>query len=138
MVQFSYPVKTYFGLHLQSVPMVEITDCTFQDSYGSALGVVDSRVVLRDNNFLNNCRVCSNRRCHYRGPTCFGGGVFVQRSNLSITSSSSFSGNSAYDGGEVSASGSSNVNISGNTTFSGKSAIVGGGVTQLGMVMVEE
>ena len=137
VVQFSYavffyPEKTYFGLHLQSVPMVEITDCTFQDSYGSALGVVDSLVVLRDNNFINNCLLCSNESCdgYHRGPRCYGGGVFVQRSNLSITGSSSFSGNSAsWYGGGVSASGSSNVNISGNTTFSGNSAIVGGGVS---------
>ena len=29
---------TYYGLHLQSVQTAEIIDCTFQDSYGSALG----------------------------------------------------------------------------------------------------
>ena len=51
--------KTYYGLHLLSVPMAEIIDCTFQDSYGTALGVVDSHVVLRGNRFLNNCRLCS-------------------------------------------------------------------------------
>ena len=137
LVQFSntpYPKKTYYGLHFQSVQMAEIIDCTFQDSYGSALGVVDSHVLLRDNNFINNCinncRVCSNGRCRYRGPRCFGGGVFVQRSNLSITGSSSFSGNSASgDGGGVSAKVSSNVYISGNTTFSVNSANVGGGVS---------
>ena len=28
---------TYYGLHLQSVQTAEIIDCTFQDSYGSAL-----------------------------------------------------------------------------------------------------
>ena len=122
---------TYYGLHLQSVPMAEIIDCTFQDSYGTALGVVDSRVVLRGNNsFLNNCLLCSNGRCDdyvYQGPSCNGGGVFVQRSNLSITGSSSFSGNSAYHGGGMSAWDSSNVYISGNATFSGNSAIYGDG-----------
>ena len=122
---------TYYGLHLQSVPMAEIIDCTFQDSYGTALGVVDSRVVLRGNNsFLNNCLLCSNGRCDdyvYQGPSCNGGGVFVQRSNLSIIGSSSFSGNSAYHGGGMSAWDSSNVYISGNTTFSGNSAIDDGG-----------
>ena len=130
VVQFSYPEKTYYGLHLQSVQMVEITDCTFQDSHGSALGVVNSHVVLRDNNFLNNCLLCSNGRCHryHRGPRCYGGGVFARRSNLSITGSSSFSGNSAYHGGGVSAEYSSNVYISGNATFSGNSAWHGGGV----------
>ena len=57
-------IRFLYGLHLQSVQTVEITDCTFQDSYGSALGVVDSDVVLRGNNsFLGNCKMCSNGRC---------------------------------------------------------------------------
>ena len=123
---------TYYGLHLQSVQTAEIIDCTFQDSYGTAVGVVDSRVILRDNNFFNNCRLCSNGRCYgykYRGPRRFGGGVFVQRSILSITGSSSFSDNSASNGGGVSAQVSSNVNISGKTTFSDNSAHYGGGVS---------
>ena len=126
-------LTTYYGLHLQSVQMAEINDCTFQDSYGSAVGVVDSRVVLRGNRFLNNCRLCSNGSCsgyNYQGPRCYGGGVFVQRSNLSITGSSSFSGNSAYYGGGVCARYSSNVYISGNTNFSGNLAsYLGGGVS---------
>ena len=131
VVRFPYRTKTYYGLHLQSVPMAEIIDCTFQDSYGSALGVVDSLVVLRDNNFINNCLLCSNESCdgYHRGPRCYGGGVFVQRSNLSITGSSSFSGNSASYGGGMSALVSSNVYISGNATFSGNSAWDGGGVS---------
>ena len=129
-----YPDKTYYGLHLQLVQTAEIIDCTFQDSYGSALGVVDSLVVLRDNNFFNNCRLCSNGSCdgynnyYYQGPKCFGGGVFVQRSNLGITGSSSFFFNSAIYGGGVSTWDSSSVYISGNTTFSGNSATYGGGL----------
>ena len=123
---------TYYGLHLQSVQTAEIIDCTFQDSYGSALGVVDSRVVLRDNNFINDCLLCSNGSCHNYllwcwVTSCDGGGVFVQRSILIITGNSSFSGNSARYGGGVSAWGSSNVYISGNTTFSGNSASGDGG-----------
>ena len=135
VVQFSsstynYSEKTYYGLCLQLVVMAEIIDCTFQDSYGSALGVVDSHVVLRDNNFLNNCLLCSNRRCdgyNYRGPRCYGGGVFVQRSNLNIIGSSNFFLNSAISGGGVSAWDSSNVYISGNTTFIGNLAKRDGG-----------
>ena len=119
---------TYYGLHLQSVQMADIINCTFQDSYGSALGIVDSRVVLRDNNFLNNCWSCSNGRC-YQGLRCLGGGVYVHRSNLSITGSSSFFGNSGSDGGGVSAWHRSNVDISGNTTFSSNLASDGGGVS---------
>ena len=115
---------TYYGLHFQSVQMAEIIDCTFQDSYGSALGVVDSQMVLKGSRFLNNCRLCSNESCiyDYQAPRCYGGGVFVQRSNLYITGSSRFSGNSACHGGGVTAWDSSNVYISGSTTFSGNSA----------------
>ena len=123
-----YP--TYYGLHFQSVQTAEIIDCTFQDSYGSALGVVDSHVFLRQNNsFLNNCRLCSNGTCHgYTShvPGCYGGGVLVQRSDLTITGSSRFSGNSAIEGGGVYAW-YSNVYVSGNTTFSGNSASIDGG-----------
>ena len=120
---------TYYGLHLQSVQMAEIIDSTFQDSYGSALGVVNSHVVLSGNRFFNNCRLCLNGMCDNQLSICFGGGVFVQRSNLNITGSSSFFVNSAWYGGGVSAQYSSNVDISGNTTFSGNSASYGGGVS---------
>ena len=117
-------LTTYYGLHFQSVQTAEITDCTFQDSYGSALGAVDSSVVLKENVFSNNCRMLSNDSL---GPTCFGGGVFVQGSNLIITGSNSFFSNSARNGGGVSAQSNSNVYISGNTTFSGNSASISGG-----------
>ena len=124
---------THYGLHLQSVQAAEIIDCTFQDSYGTALGVVDSHVVLRGNRFLNNCRLCSNRRCDYylgRRPVCYGGGVLLQRSNLNITGSNSLISNSAgFYGGGVSAWDRSNVYINGNTTFIGNSASYGGGVS---------
>ena len=89
-------VTTYYGLYLQSVQLADISDCTFQDSNGSALGIVDTHVVLKGNNsFLNNCKLCSNGRCYYGVPHCFGGRVFAQVSNLSLTGSSSFTGNSA-------------------------------------------
>ena len=133
-----YP--TYYGLLLQSVQMAEIIDCTFQDSYGSALGVVDSHLILRVNRFLNNCRLCSNGCGNYLTPICYGGGIFVQRSNLNITGNiqrrsnvyirgnTTFSGNSAMrDGGGVYAWDSSDVAISGNATFGGNSARNGGG-----------
>ena len=123
-------IRFLYGLHLQSVQTAEIIDCTFQDSYGSALGVVDSHVVLRGNNsFLNNCRMCSNRRCSSLSlGHCKGGGVFAERSNLSFTGSSSFLSNSAYKGGAVYAESNSKVVITGNTNLSGNSATIGGGV----------
>ena len=138
IVQYPYGTfsPTYYGLHFQSVQTAEIIVCTFQDSYGSALGVVDSHVVLRGSRFLNNCRLCSSERCGRlcgscvydpQAPRCYGGGVFVERSNLYITGSSRFSGNSAYGGGGVRAWDSSNVYINGSTTFSGNSARYDGG-----------
>ena len=120
---------TYYGLYLQSIPAAEIIDCTFQDSYGSALGVEDSHVVLRgNNNFLNNCRLCSTQWCESQGPKCYGGGVYAHMSNLSFTGSSIFFDNLAYSGGGMYTEAGSTVNISGNTTFIGNSATYGGGV----------
>ena len=49
----NYLVTTYQGLYLQSVQLADISDFTLRDSYGSALGVVGSHVVLRGNSFLN-------------------------------------------------------------------------------------
>ena len=127
-------LQTYYGMYLKSIQMIEIVDCTFRNSTGSALGVVNSHVLLRgNNNFLNNnsnveCWTCSYGRCSW-SPTCFGGGVFAERSNLTITGSSSFIGNSADGGGGIYVQTSSNVNISGNTTFLNNSASdYGGGV----------
>ena len=132
VIHVNHTYTTHYGLHLQSVQTAEIIDCTFQESNGTALWVVDSHVVLRGNIFFNNCRLCPIGSCNYQGPTCFGGGVFVQRSNLNITGSSSFFGNSADSGGGVCAWDSSNVYISGNTIFFGNSARYGGGMSTSG------
>ena len=123
---------TYYGLHLQSVQTAEIIDCTFQDSYGSALVVVDSHVVFRGNNdFLNNCRMCSSGNCDYwghRSSHSLEGGIYVHGSNLSFTGSSSFIDNLARDGGGIYAVANSNMDINGNTTFTCNTAVSGGGV----------
>ena len=121
----------YFEVHLQSVQTAEINDCTFQDSYGSALGVIDSYVVLRGNNkFLSNCRMCSNGRCGpFMGPTCDGGGVFADRSNLSFTGNIIFFGNSADRGGGIYTKSNCNLDISGNITFINNTAKGGGAIS---------
>ena len=121
---------TYYGLHLQLVQRTEINDCTFQDSYGSALGIVDSHVVLRgSNSFLNNCKLCSNGKwCSLRGLTCYGGGVSAHRSNLNFTGKCIFGGNSAFHGGGIYSGSHSKLNLSGNTEFIYNSAFRGGGV----------
>ena len=109
--------------------MTEIVNCTFQDSFGTALGLNDSHVVLAGNNtFFNNCRKCSNQDCNFNDPKCLGGGVYVERSNLSFTGTSTFIDNGAYFGGGISVEFNSNVSISGNSTFTGNSATYGGGV----------
>ena len=105
---FSY--KTYFGLYLQSIQTAEIIDCTFQDSYGTALGVVDSRVVLRDDNFLNNCLMCSNGSCVFnlfQFYECHGGGVYIERV-ISLSLAATVSLATTWSGG-VSAVERSNV-----------------------------
>ena len=121
VAQVSHPnhlVTTYYGLYLQSVRIAEIIGCTFQDSYGSALGIVDTHVVLRGNSFLNNCRLCSRGWCYFKD--CFGGGAFAIRSNVSFNGSyfgdenTTFVGNS---GGGIHAENNSNVDISGNSIF---------------------
>ena len=120
--------STYYGVYLQSVQTAEIIDCTFQDSYGSALGVEDSHVVLRGNNrFLRNGKMCQKGLCPiFRN--CYGGGVFANRSSLSISGSCSFINNSAENGGGVYVLKNSNVNMCENTIFIGNSASNGGGV----------
>ena len=119
----------HFGVVLELVQMTEITNCTFRDSFGSALGVFDSHVAMRGyNSFFNGCRKCSNRGC-YSVQRCYGGGVHAHTSSVTFSGDTTFSNNSAslYAGG-VYAYSSSNVTFSGSSTFSNNSAGGGGGV----------
>jgi len=80
----------HYGVYLELVRMSEITNCTFRDSFGSALGVVNSHVALRGyNSFCNGCRKCSNGEC-YSGHRCYGGGVNACSSNVSFNGSTTF------------------------------------------------
>ena len=130
VIQTGYDyLTTYYGLHLRLVQRTEIIDCTFQDSYGSALGVVDSHVILRgSNSFLNNCKLCSNEGCYYRRLKCYGGGISAHRSDLNFTGKCIFGGNSAFSGGGIYSGSHSKLNLSGNTEFIHNSALYGGGV----------
>ena len=124
VVVTGYLKLSFFGVQFRTVETAEIIDCTFQDSYGSALGILDSHVILSGNNsFINNCRLCSNGSCDL----CYGGGVFAKRSNLTVTDSSNFIGTSAYSGGGIHAETDSNVYIGGNTTFINNPAKTEGG-----------
>ena len=56
-VQFRFP--TAYGLSLHSVSDTSISNCSFQDTAGTALGVFNSSLDLRgSNHFTSNCRSC--------------------------------------------------------------------------------
>ena len=114
-----HPFETrYFGVYLEFVWMTEITNCTFQDSFGSALGVVASRHV----SFKGSTTFSNNSATYY------GGGVYADDSSVIFDGSTTFSNNSASrDGGGVYASSSSAIRFNGSTTFSNNSARWGGG-----------
>ena len=117
-----------YGVYLELVRMTEITNCTFQDSFGGALAVDASHVALIGyNSFFNGCRKCSNRGC---SRFCFGGGVLARSSNVNFNGSTTFSNNSAttYSGGGGVYAAFSNVSFNGSTTFGNNSASNGGGV----------
>ena len=106
----------YFGVYLEFVWMTEITNCTFQDSFGSALGVVASHVSFKGSTTFSN------------NSATYGGGVFADNSSVTFNGSTTFSYNSAKYGGGVYASSSNAMSFNGSTTFSNNSARYGGGV----------
>jgi len=99
----THTYMSHYALYLELFLMTEITDCTFQDSYGSALVVIGSHVALRGkNNFIRNGRSCIGGG-HDR-PTqcsCYGGSVYGKRSSLNFSGNNSFTDNSAYEGGAI-------------------------------------
>ena len=137
----------YFGVYLEFIRMTEITNCTFQDSFGSALGVVASHVSFKgsttfsNNSAMYGCGVFADNSSvmNFQGSTTFsnnsaslyGGGVFADNSSvMNFKGSTTFSNNSAgLYGGGVYAHSSSVMNFKGSTTFSNNSASwYGGGV----------
>ena len=106
----------YFGVYLEFVRMTEITSCIFQDSFGSALGVVASHVGFKGSTTFSN------------NSARYGGGVCAVNSSVIFNGSTTFSNNSAsWSGSGVSAFSSSVMNFKGSTTFSSNSASVHGG-----------
>ena len=63
---------TWYQFGIVQRRQIEITNSTFEDNLGSALGVNNSRLTLNGyNSFLHNCRQCfSARSC-----SCQGGGI---------------------------------------------------------------
>ena len=105
----------YFGVYLEFVWMTEITNCTFQDSFGSALGVVASHVSFKGSTTFSN------------NSATYGGGVFADNSSVTFNGSTTFNYNSAKYGGGVYASIRSVMSFTGSTTFSNNSASGRGG-----------
>ena len=134
----------YFGVYLEFVRMAEVTNCTFRNNFGSALGVVASHVSFKGSTtFSNNSATygggvfADNSSVTFNGSTTFsnnsasrdGGGVVASNSDMSFNGSTTFSNNSAsgYGGGVVASN--SDMSFNGSTTFSNNSAsITGGGV----------
>ena len=130
----TYGVSVYLGQD------INILNCLFQDSIGTALGVFYSSLVLKgSNSFTNNCRGCSDRN---HTCICLGGGIHTYNSTLNFEAenntfadtsdfiseaeNSTFTNNSAEDGGGIYAW-QSTLNFTGNTTFRNNSADKSGG-----------
>ena len=140
----NYKYQTAYGISIYSGGDTNITNCSFQDSIGTALGVFHSSLDLRgSNSFINNCRRCSSKSCkcfgggiyantsilHFNGNNTFrdnsawlGGGIFAYYSTLALNGDSSFRNNSAESNGGGILLRYSTLNFTGNCTFSGNSA----------------
>ena len=117
---FSYAVQASL------VQNLEINNCTFQNNYGAAMRIRSSTMVLqRTNIFKNNCRCLL-----LRIDSCFGAGIRVVESRLSLNGNNTFVGSSAESGGGLYAT-RSNITASGENSFVDNSAIShrgGGGI----------
>ena len=113
-----------YSIRFSSVQLIEVTNCIFRESFGTAVGVVNSTALVSGNNYSSNCRKCSGVRCNN---ICFGGGIYVERSNVTFHDNI-FRGNSAERGGGVYAV-DSKVTFHNNNTLLGNSAERGGGVS---------
>ena len=91
--------QTAHGISIHSGKNTKITNCSFQDSIGTALGVINSSLDLRGSNkFMNNCLRCSNRN---QTCICLGVGIHANTSILLFTGNNIFRDSSAEDGGGI-------------------------------------
>ena len=87
-----------FGLFMDSILQIDITNSTFQNNTGTALGVNNSRLMLdADNSFLGNFRGCVDGVAS----KCQGGGLYATNSNLIFRGYSLFTHNTAKEGGDI-------------------------------------
>ena len=116
------PNTAMYGVSVNSVLYTNIANCSFQDSAGTAVAVLNSSLDIRgSNHFTSNCRRCGNYSC-----LCFGGGIFANMSTLVFTGNNAFRANSATLGGGIFAQ-NSILNFSGSSTFGNNSAARHGG-----------
>ena len=117
-------VTTIYGVLFHSVLDGRITNCSFQDSIGTALRVINSSLDLRrSNSFTRNGRRCRNYMCSH-----LGGGIYANTSTLKFTGNSSFRVNSAGEGGGIAAD-YSVLDFTGKITFKHNLAKYGGGIS---------
>jgi len=120
-VILSFP--TTYGVSVHSVLDARISNCSFQDSVGTALGVFHSSLDLRgSNNFTGNCRRCGNYTY-----LCFGGGIYVSMSRLTLIGNTTFRLNSATLGGGIYVEHNTLMTFNGSSIFKNNSAKYDGG-----------
>ena len=119
---YSNTTTVTYGVSFESVLDTSISNCSFQDSAGTALGVLDSSLDMRgSNHFTGNCRRCGNYTC-----LCYGGGIYTSMSTLMFTGNTTFRANSALYGGGIYAQ-NSYLNFRGNSNFASNTAASSGG-----------
>ena len=91
-------ITQMFGLVMDSILQIDITNSTFENNTGTALGVNNSRLTLDgDNSFFGNCRSCSN----ISSCSCRGGGLYSSNCELMFIRYASFQHNIATYGGGI-------------------------------------
>ena len=91
-------ITQMFALFMDSVLQINITNSTFENNTGTALGVNNSRLMLDGNNsFIGNFRGCVDAIIS----NCRGGGLYVSKSTIMFRGSSSFTHNTATEGGGI-------------------------------------
>ena len=120
---FKFP--TAYGVSLHLVLDISISNCSFQDSGGTALGVFHSSLDLRgSNHFASNCRRCGG---YTESCFCRGGGIYANTSTLTFTGSSIFRANSAAYGGAIYTISNTSITFSGNSILGNNSVENDGG-----------
>ena len=125
---------TTYGVSIYLGQDIKISNCSIQDTAGTAMGVLYSSLNLRgSNSFTNNCRGCFDR--NHTSLYTLGGGIYTKTSTLIVSGESFFGGNSAEIGGGIYAE-NSILDFTGTHTFSDNSAqMFGGGIAAVKCIL---